>query len=136
MEASTMTFKSYLINKIQFTRNETNANKKFKIAPTFYWQRGIPEDDQSIHVTKLGCKIFDNIDDAPFSIDVEVLGVFEITDGEGKDSLIKYNTLAVLFPYLRASISQLLSLSQVKPIDLPLINVIQLVDDAEKTIEG
>ena len=132
MGKSTMTFKSYRVDKIQFIRKETEANKKFKITPTFYWQQGTPDNDNSIHITKLGCKLFEDIEEAPFSIDITVMGIFEITEGEGKEDLSKYNTLAVLFPYLRASLSQVLSISHVKPIDLPLVNIMRLVDDAEQ----
>jgi len=65
---------------------------------------------------------------ADFSIDMENI------NEENYKNFIFTNAPAILFPYIRAYITSLTSLSGIKPIQLPILNLISLKDSLEKNI--
>lgn len=70
-------------------------------------------------------------------IEIHSLGFFKfsnIVDNELKNYLY-HNAPAILFPYIRAYISTLTTLSGIKPIILPTLNLSNLKDKLEKNIE-
>jgi len=65
---------------------------------------------------------------ADFNIDKEGI------DEESYKNFIFTNAPAILFPYIRAYITSLTSLSGIKPIQLPLLNLSGLKDSLEKNV--
>lgn len=70
----------------------------------------------------LNVDVFKGIEDAPFYMEVEIAGYFEL---EGEDDITKYeaNAIAIMYPYLRAIVSTYTSAANVAPVILPAINV-------------
>lgn len=70
-----------------------------------------------------------------FELQVTIVGIFEIKSDnisdELKNSVIKRNTVAILFPYLRAQITLLTAQPDLKPIVLPAININSLLDNMD-----
>ena len=63
-----------------------------------------------------------------------VSGIFEFNlgfDDEQKESIITKNTMAILFPYLRAQITIMTSQPDVEPVVLPAININALLKNME-----
>ena len=83
----------------------------------------INQEDQ-IYKLELGIKIRDekNI----FQVTADLIGLFEFDsdiDENMKNIFFNINAPAILFPYVRAYISTLTSLSGIKPVILPTINL-------------
>ncbi len=67
--------------------------------------------------------------DDSFAIEVSVVGIFSFEEEcttEEKKMLVEINAPAILFPYVRAHISALTSISGIPPIILPTINFAQM----------
>ncbi|MFB5762242.1 hypothetical protein [Paenibacillus medicaginis] len=71
---------------------------------------------------------------------VTLLGFFEVIfnnddpekRGYNVKSLCERNTLAILFPYLRSTISDISLKANAEPIILPTINIVELIEEREK----
>jgi len=71
-----------------------------------------------------------------FKVEIESVGFFKFENIE-KDNLssfLYHNAPAILFPYIRAYISSLTTLSGIKPVVLPTLNLSNLKDDLEQSI--
>lgn len=71
--------------------------------------------------------------DMPFSIKVNVAGVFRLDNWEFSDNseLIKANTAAILFPYLRALVSMITTNANIPPYTIPVMNIAALFERNE-----
>ena len=65
---------------------------------------------------------------ADFNIDTDVI------EDTGYKNFIFTNAPAILFPYVRSYITSLTSLSGIKPVQLPILNISNLKDSLEKDI--
>lgn len=63
----------------------------------------------------------------------KLVGYFrcECDDPNLKKQLVAYNTLSILFPYIRSQISLVTTQPDIPPITLPVINIISLFQEAE-----
>lgn len=131
---SSFRFNDYLIKNVVFNLNpETNAVENFdldfSLDTDFYLNE---ENDQAIVTLK--CVVFDDFIEKgyPFYLEVEIVGNFfldgDFTNEEVK-SLCRINATAVLFPYLRAFISNITALAGVPNLILPTINIQKLLDN-------
>lgn len=79
-------------------------------------------DEKNKMTITLNVNVFKGIEDAPFYIDVEITGYFEL---DGEDNILNYeaNAIAIMYPYLRAIVSTYTTSANVSPIILPAINV-------------
>lgn len=61
-------------------------------------------------------------------LSVTIVGLFlcEVTDEETKQELLKYNTLSIMFPYIRSQISYISTQPDIPPITIPVVNIIQM----------
>lgn len=74
-----------------------------------------------------------------FEIKIKTLGVFEFKEkqmGNKLDNYFLVNAPAIIFPYIRSYISTLTSLSGIKTINLPLMNLTSLIDKLKKSINN
>lgn len=120
---SSLRFLNYIVNKVNYqTNNNLKPNPEgwkldFDIKNTTEIS---PEKDKMNII--LNVNIFNGIEGAPFFMEVEITGYFELV---GEDDIIKYeaNAIAIMYPYLRAIVSTYTSASNVAPIIMPAINV-------------
>jgi len=70
-------------------------------------------------------------------LEIVVSGLFEfnadLTDGQ-KEVIITKNTMAILFPYLRAQVTLMTSQPDVDPVVLPAININALLQNLEENL--
>ena len=71
---------------------------------------------------------------ASIQLKVTITGLFlcEEEDESLKQGLLKYNTIAIMFPYIRSQISFLSSQPDLPPITIPLINVVGMFKDVDQ----
>ncbi len=128
-------FRNYKILKSLFEiKNETHSNTiNLNFDP-----KGVISKENSCFKLELGVKI----DDANKSFHIEVIIVadFYFDSDINQENLNKYffvNAPALLFPYVRAYISTLTTLSGINPINLPTLNLTALGGQLQKnTIES
>lgn len=82
-------------------------------------------DKNDIEV-KLTCTIKSN---TKVSLDLILVGIFEIQeqDEELREELSKVNTVSIMFPYLRAELSLITAQPNFPTIDLPIVNINELL---------
>ena len=122
---------SYSLN-----RDYRSENKDYEITPHFNIRIGQNIEHDNIRVVFLECSITSNEKKPiPMDITVAIEGQFdisEIDETEKIDRFLKYNGVAILMPYLRAQIAQVIALTGKNPINLPLININKLYIGAEE----
>lgn len=119
---SSLKFLNYTVNKVNFTANNVQDKKDgWKLSFDIKNTTRINAEKNKMSIT-LAVGVFKGIEDAPFYIDAEIVGYFEL---EGEDNIIRYeaNAIAIMYPYLRAIISTYTSAANVAPVILPAINV-------------
>jgi len=124
---SCMQFKGYEINSMHFelSKNDIN-NKEIKISPTFGMTvEDCGKDEYKVQLT-FSLKASDE-NPLPFNIDVTMTGDFELCMEEEndilKEALLHENTVAIMFPFLRAVIASLTTTANINPLILPVINI-------------
>ncbi|OHD25043.1 MAG: hypothetical protein A2Y34_03190, partial [Spirochaetes bacterium GWC1_27_15] len=118
---SILKFENYFINEITFSKNE-EFNIKNPIELDLDFSYNFTEKENKTFV-KLTLKIFDENyiqNQKPFFMKVSITGIFQIEnyDTTNKDhkNLISKNTLTILFPYLRSTITHISLEAQINPI--------------------
>lgn len=119
---SSLKFINYIVNNIEFKRNIIDSEKKvwnlnFDINET----TKVEDDNKNMEII-LTLDLFKDISDAPFYMNIEIIGKFSL---EGEENIIDYkaNAIAIMYPYLRAIVSTYTSGANVMPVILPAINV-------------
>ncbi|WP_145153163.1 protein-export chaperone SecB [Paenibacillus xylanexedens] len=128
--------KHYYVSNIQFKYSPDSEDIQNKNVE-FSHDINYGEDDNVTVI--LSCKISD---DAGLLLDVTLIGYFEVTfDGEDEEKrgynvkdLCERNTLSILFPYLRSTISDVSVKANTEPIILPTINIVQLIEEQKERI--
>lgn len=80
-------------------------------------------------------------DEGGSTLSVRLHGLFEFETSDEVDDddvrgLCESNTLSILFPYLRSSISDISLKANITPIILPTINIIALLKNGKQDAEG
>lgn len=134
---SCLTLKNYIVKTMSFSINENfrfNQNITIDINPEF--KRQIRKVDDDTAIVNLGFRINNENNELPFSIDIDIEGLFHLKNWEDPKQvpLITSNTIAILFPYLRTLVSMITANANVSPYVLPVMNISALFDE-EKTSE-
>lgn len=129
----TMRFENYTVEEIKLEQKQTVDGSGLQVAIFPYVEK---HDEDSAKVS-LTCRIFDQEEEElrNFFLEVRLSGEFKVEDdGEVTDSeitseaLLANNSLSILFPYLRASISQITSIGSNEPVILPPVNILDFVE--------
>jgi preprotein translocase subunit SecB len=129
---SSFQFIEHIITKSIFINKKINKNKKdynLNLKPS-----GILNIEFKQFQLALDLEIIDKEEES--LLNVEIIGFFKY-QGEIEDvkNFLYINAPALLFPYLRAYVSTLTTLSGLGTYTLPTMNLIGLRDDIEKNIQ-
>ena len=71
-------------------------------------------------------------------IKISLIGAFfcNSEDDTLKEYLIKYNTIAILFPYIRSQVSLITAQPDFKPIVLPPVNIVAMFESVDNQKES
>jgi preprotein translocase subunit SecB len=116
-------FHSFNVNKILFERGSTASSYKFAIQ----MKRSIDIDKENSNVFYVSISVDASSSDSekPILIRVETVGHFEIIDEVDESVINNYRNISapsILYPYVRAFLSNLTLQSGLNPINLPPIN--------------
>lgn len=118
---------SFKVNPIK-----TKPDTKFEIKPLFSRQIRQANENPKINIVILECKI-ESTEEAPkpFNLLARFVGVFEVenmTTDEDK-RIFAINATETIFPYLRASVSNLTADALINPLTLPVVSGATLFPD-------
>lgn len=128
---SSLRFIDYIVDEVNF-KNKYNDNENFEL--DFDIDSNVDFKDKNNFILKLELYIFKKEEDVPFTMNVKVIGIFEVDDVEEKlrEELAEKNAVAILFPYVRALVSNYTAIANVSPLILPPINVVQYIEEKKK----
>lgn len=128
---SCLTLKNYIVKTMNFSINEEfqfNQDKTISINPEF--KRQVRKVDNDTATVNLGFCINNEKKDMPFSMEIDIEGLFHLENWEQPEQLpiITSNTIAILFPYLRSLVSMVTANANISPYVLPVMNITALFD--------
>lgn len=128
---SCLTLKNYIVKTMNFSINEEfqfNQDKTISINPEF--KRQVRKVDNDTATVNLGFCINNEKKDMPFSMEIDIEGLFYLENWEQPEQLpiITSNTIAILFPYLRSLVSMVTANANISPYVLPVMNITALFD--------
>lgn len=121
---SILTLNKVIIDKLIFERFSDDVNKiMFDSGITF--KHKINKVTENTFKVSFGIKI---TEDMKYNIDAQISGYFSVQDqSDLGEKLLKNNTVAILFPYLRSQLTLLSSQPGFEPIILPVMNITELM---------
>jgi len=128
---SALKLNNYHVEKIEFILNKKFIYQEDNISITPTFGRIMKELEKDKFYIQLRSTVGDDKNkNIPFYLDVVISGVFEIEceDDNTKKNVVKNNGTSILFPYLRALISSVTSLSNFPQFILPVLNTAVLFD--------
>jgi preprotein translocase subunit SecB len=134
MNESSFQFKNFKIKKSFFEVEDQDQSDPSKfsltIAPSGVFEKSSGEFKLYLNI---------NIKNNELNISINTEGVFEFKDNIDDSTIISnylfVNAPAIIFPYIRAYIGTLTTLSGGKAIILPTMNLVSLRDDLEENTE-
>jgi len=136
---SVLEFDSYYIDEFVFKKNENftkDQNQKIDVDLNFEFNTERNQDNFKRIVT---CYIFDENyveNNKPFYLKLKIYGIFSLADYDENNrkhkEIIKKNTLAILFPYIRSIISHMTLEMQVGPVQMPPMNINHFFDEEKE----
>ena len=134
-KASVLRFKNYTVEEILFKNVPVPVDRnEFELHPHF--KRELAEIGENQYDLKLSVEIISTeTHPMPFDLKVSLVGHFVIEDESGaiseslKGSILKNNTVAILFPFLRAIVASVTANANIPSLVLPVMNF------ADNTVE-
>lgn len=131
-------FNDFLISKASYSKNHNFIHHTEEVNVHTRFECEIAENNENA-IVRLKSQTGDLEDDSsPFQVDVEIEGLFEFIEVESEglkfEEYLTNNAVAILFPYMRSTISELTAKSNEFPtLNLPIINVAKMLE-ADGTI--
>ena len=133
LEMSELFFPSYSLNL-----NEP-IKEKSQYAYTFSIEYAERKDNKNIIRVQVSTKITDN--EEKLELNLDTVAFFKL-DNQGEkiseqtaEQILKKNTVAIMFPFIRSQVSILTTQPGMIPIVMPPININALVDDMQEPKE-
>jgi preprotein translocase subunit SecB len=136
MEVSKLQLVNYQVQELRINRNNDFDYSKESVEIKTKIEKKISKIDNDKVLVSLRV-IVPESKEIPFSAYVEIMGVFSLNKWESKDNapLIKSNACVILFPFLRAALSNLTNLAGFPPYILPIYDLGKDMEEAKKDIE-
>lgn len=140
---SALVFHHFWVDKMVFIMNPlyNKVSEKPNINCKFNVSYEISEDSPDQILVAIGCELFDeqfSESNSPYYLNVIVNGQFgsednlkEVTD-DVMEKILKANTVAILFPYVRSIVTTITATANVPPVILPPINTYKMLEDSER----
>lgn len=135
--AGTISFDGYRVNELSFKRKQpivvSEKGEKHSFSPVF--SREIEGNEMGKCRVTLTATVGDDEEDTiPFSAFVSLTGQFTVEEKERAREIMEVNGTAILFPYLRAVMSQLTTGANLPPIILPTINLVEMLNKGDSEL--
>ncbi len=140
---SILTFHKFWVESLYFKHNSIyKPNQRPSLECKFHVSHNYDKDDDNKLLLSIKCELFQEDfteEDNPFYLSLNVNGLFSVEDdGIGDDlsksKILKANSVAILFPYIRSIVSNITLTANVPPVILPPINTYQLMENVAKQV--
>ena len=118
---------SFKVNPMQIA-----PDTKFEIKPFFSRRIQTSKENPKINIVILECKIETSQEaPKPFNLIARFVGVFEVNNMNTNEDrrMFAINATETMFPYLRASVTNLTSAALINPLNLPVVSGATLFPD-------
>ena len=127
---STLIVKRIFIENMSFQRKEL-LNRNLRLS-----QSSIGKNVEQVADNEYKCSLALKLSDEEETamLEIVVSGIFDFNSelkDEQKQIIITKNTMAILFPYLRAQVTLITSQPDVEPVVIPAININSLLQNIE-----
>lgn len=126
-KTSVLRFTHYTVEDIRFRSVQVSEDKhEFELHPHF--KRDLMEVGEHLYDLKFTMEILSSEkQQIPFDLIVSLTGHFALEDDEvvsenQKETILKNNTVAILFPFLRAIVASITTAANIPPLVLPVMN--------------
>ena len=131
---SSLKFNNYVVDTIEFKTNFDFSGKDKDI--DFDTDSDCTFEDDNF-IISLDLTVFPKAEenDYPFTMRVKIVGLFEVDkeiDTDTRKDFAERNSIAILFPYLRALVSVYSSNANIGNLILPPINVVKYLENKRK----
>lgn len=126
---SELSFKNYDVTKLEFDINKNFNGEEEEISINSKISKKIinnPDNEEEFTVC-LKIEIGEQSSQMPFYLNIIIEGNFELK--ENKE--LQKNAVAILYPYLRSTVSNIMSVCNIPPFFLPIINVEKWFEEAD-----
>lgn len=127
-----ISFLDYQVVNAEFKLNKDFNDDGEPITIDFRLGHGYELKDNIMQVG-LGVKVFENAtkNNYPFEINIEIQGFFSSEDEDFDVKAVLPNALAILYPYLRSTVTTISANANVQPLVLPTINILSYLNDTK-----
>lgn len=133
--SSALKFNDYIVDEVEFYNNiqfnSEDVELKMDIDDSIQFI-----DDKNTFLLHLKTKIFPEAvkNNYPFSMNIAITGIFQFNEDKNisesdKQKFARINSIAILFPYVRAIVSTYTASANIQPLILPPINVVSYVNN-------
>lgn len=134
---SVLQFQKYFVNRIDFVVNKDFNSDEIELEFNIDSEVTVGIDNSA--VVALECTVFPDYikSNQPFNLVVRLEGFFEyqnVSDDELK-SLLYSNAIAILFPYLRSTITNITGVTGFPALILPTINIHKYLEAKQNDIK-
>lgn len=125
-EKATLQFLGYRVDMMQFEskQNYKSTNDPIELKPTF--SRAIRRVTDTEYDVSVGVKLQQPT--LPFDAEVSLTGQFKTEGSMDVQKVLKVNAVAILYPYIRATLSLMTTLAAIPPIIVPTINLAKMFE--------
>ena len=128
---SCLSLENYIVKTMRFSINENfdfGTDATITLNPEF--TRNINKIDDDTVLVNLIFSIDNKNTDIPFNMEVNIEGVFRLENWEQPEvlPLIRSNSVAILFPYLRSVVTMITANANISPYVLPVMNIAAMFD--------
>ncbi len=122
-----------VFDKISFSRNGFMNKLADKTDVQFKMGVSIEKDD--INEYRVSLQVLAEKEEE-YSVEIRITGYCSIADDcEMRDTILKKNAVAILFPYVRAQLTLITSQPEIEPIVLPVFNISTIIDNMDISIQ-
>lgn len=139
MFSGVLKFNGYCVEKLNYIKNDENfnINQEVKLLPEIMFKIILKENNPLKCNIIIGVRLgYDNKNNLPFKVEGIIKGFFELdsTDEIDINEVYKYylqNGTAILYPYLRSTITNLTGTGNYQAIILPTVNFYKLIENTD-----
>lgn len=129
-ERSTVQFENYNVTKMHYSVCFDRKTEKGDIFLDPVFNVETKKFGDKTYLLSVNVKVGMTEDSRlPFVAEVELVGRFNVENVEDPEKTIRKNGLAILYPYVRATLSALTLTANRAPVVLPTINIVKMLEN-------
>ena len=130
-EKTMLRFLGYRVDKMVFVtkKEDDSSSDRIVISPSF--SRKIEEVDKNEYDVTIGVELKQS--NLPFDAELSIAGRFSYEGKMDVEKVLKVNAVAIMYPYVRSTLSLMTTLAAIPPVIIPTINLVQMFEKEEQT---